>query len=187
MMSLSNWIVKSLIMVWASHPAHHQLTKSTYSDSLFYDQKSCKTSRIPIKFSFTLVRFAHFNRMEAALLLELFKCLLVQCSISAICSLFFQWRVMTRVKMHPPAWSWWYGRSGRMQRSKDDLWPLHSTFLSWTSCWHVGCREAHKFRSPAATHRHLKSECRRGLLGRGESFCNKKLEKRLLLLLPTRQ
>lgn len=48
-----------------------------------------------------------------------------------------QWRATTRVKMHLPAWSLWCGRSRRMQRSKDDLWPLYSTSLSPASCRHV--------------------------------------------------
>lgn len=41
----------------------------------------------------------------------------------------FQWRGMTRVKTHLPAWSWWFGRSRRMQKSKDDLCSHYSTFL----------------------------------------------------------
>lgn len=42
----------------------------------------------------------------------------------------FQWRATTQVKTLLPAWSWWFGKLRKMQRSKDDLCCLYPSFLS---------------------------------------------------------
>lgn len=53
----------------------------------------------------------------------------------------FQWRATTQVKTLLPAWSWWFGKLRKMQRSKDDL--CLSPLPQQTSSLHGCFRKTH--------------------------------------------